>query len=160
MLAELGGEHGRVVESELDVVGVRGRGVVGQIPGLGERVEFPGGFRVGGEVGPGARREGGEHLFEEVVVGRGIEMGVRKLNLRRVRDLVMMLLLLLLLLLVVMMTVLEVLKGDLGRAEERVDGLHFSTTRLHSRRLSLQTQRDSRERERKRDVELGGSLRF
>lgn len=57
-------------------------------------------------------------MLEKVVMGRGIEVGIGKLNLRRVRDLGVMLLLLLLLMLMMMMmmmTVLEVLKRDLRR---------------------------------------------
>lgn len=123
MLAELGGQHGGLVESELNVVRIRRRGIVGQIPRLvgrhGDRVgsiEFPGRFRVCGEVRP--RRESREHLLQKVVMGRGIEVGIGKLNLRRVRDLgvmLMLLLLLMLMMMMMMMTILEVLKRDLRR---------------------------------------------
>lgn len=57
-------------------------------------------------------------MLQKVVMGRGIEVGIGKLNLRRVRDLGVMLLLLLLMLMMMMMmmmTILEVLKRDLRR---------------------------------------------
>lgn len=55
LVAELGSEVGGVVVSEDDIVGVGGRRVVGP--------------------GAGGGAEGGEHLFKEVVVGSGIEVG-------------------------------------------------------------------------------------
>lgn len=58
-------------------------------------------------------------MLQKVIMGRGIEVAIGKLNLRRVRDLGVMLLLLLLLLMLMMMmmmmTILEVLKRDLRR---------------------------------------------
>lgn len=57
-------------------------------------------------------------MLQKVVMGRGIEVGIGKLNLRRVRDLgvmLMLLLLLMLMMMMMMMTILEVLKRDLRR---------------------------------------------
>lgn len=113
MVAELGGQVGVVVVMEgiISMMMIGGR-VVGEVGGLDVAAGDGGGIPkgLGGEVRPGARREVGEHLVEEIVMEVGL------------LDLVMM--------------EMKILKRDLRGVQEGVHSLllllHFSATRLHN----------------------------
>ncbi|KAI4344270.1 hypothetical protein L6164_011516 [Bauhinia variegata] len=101
-----------------NIISVRGRRVICEVcrldiraiygDGIG-RVKVPQGLGV--ELRPGAGRKHGEHLFEEIVVGGGIEVTGALVDLvmlhLRILDL--------LLVVVVMVTVMEVLHRNLRR---------------------------------------------